>query len=402
MNNITGPPATGTNFFRRTSIIDDCWNRIPHGNILLTAPRRTGKTSIMLHLRDKPRYGYHGFYINVEDAENAADMVGALLHTYLSTHPVRKHVEAAVQAVKKYLPNAEIDLGGARVAFSRSLEDRWQDVGRKFLTILQELPESKSVLFLIDELPILLQRLRRHDARGADEAEQLLHWFRAVRTDPALCDGKVRFFLSGSIGLEGVVARLGLSRAINDLDSMSLPPLSPAEAAELVEALEQGPGAATLGQDARDKLLSLLEEPYPYYIQLLFQQVQRRLRRTDRPCTPELVQEAYDQDLLGHAGRKALRNMDERLDEALPPAEARRVRAVLDRACRDEAGLLVQTAYNLLAPDDTPDATESAHALYDLLLHDGYLKREGNRLRFRTRLLRDFWQKCRPQFGRTS
>ncbi|MFM7204245.1 MAG: hypothetical protein ACKO6N_25985 [Myxococcota bacterium] len=58
MRNIVGQAVTGPDFFDRPQQIQWIWERISVSNILLTAPRRSGKTSLMFRLRDEPRDGY--------------------------------------------------------------------------------------------------------------------------------------------------------------------------------------------------------------------------------------------------------------------------------------------------------------------------------------------------------
>ena len=49
-----GPPAKGDDFFDREEVIQEIWNILERSSILLAAPRKFGKTSIMLKLRDEP------------------------------------------------------------------------------------------------------------------------------------------------------------------------------------------------------------------------------------------------------------------------------------------------------------------------------------------------------------
>lgn len=49
-----GPPATGEDFFDRETLLEDIQGAVSKGSVLLAAPRRVGKTSIMLRIRDKP------------------------------------------------------------------------------------------------------------------------------------------------------------------------------------------------------------------------------------------------------------------------------------------------------------------------------------------------------------
>jgi len=43
-----GPPVTGEEFFDREELLHEIWEILGKGSILLTAPRRVGKTSLVL------------------------------------------------------------------------------------------------------------------------------------------------------------------------------------------------------------------------------------------------------------------------------------------------------------------------------------------------------------------
>lgn len=53
-----GPIAQGEDFGDRELIIDDIWRVLEKGNVLLKAPRRFGKSSIMYKLYERPRDGF--------------------------------------------------------------------------------------------------------------------------------------------------------------------------------------------------------------------------------------------------------------------------------------------------------------------------------------------------------
>jgi len=53
-NFIIGNVAKGDNFYLRKDIIEDIWKELKRGNsVLLAAPRRVGKTSIMQYMAEQ-------------------------------------------------------------------------------------------------------------------------------------------------------------------------------------------------------------------------------------------------------------------------------------------------------------------------------------------------------------
>jgi uncharacterized protein len=65
MKNIVGQTPRGADFYPREAIVNRIYRRLDSGNHLyLSAPRRSGKTSIMLAMEDNPRAGYIFTYLN--------------------------------------------------------------------------------------------------------------------------------------------------------------------------------------------------------------------------------------------------------------------------------------------------------------------------------------------------
>ena len=69
---IAGSPAREGDFFFREAFIDDLWESLRKEHVLIRAPRRMGKTSVMLRLQDEPRDGRLVVFLNVEEINTPA------------------------------------------------------------------------------------------------------------------------------------------------------------------------------------------------------------------------------------------------------------------------------------------------------------------------------------------
>ncbi len=54
----TGVPVDPVDLRFRGEFVEELWQRLRTGHVVLTAPRRTGKTSVMDYLRDHPENGF--------------------------------------------------------------------------------------------------------------------------------------------------------------------------------------------------------------------------------------------------------------------------------------------------------------------------------------------------------
>lgn len=67
MNITIGPPVTPDDFFNREEIIENLWDTLEHHSVLLAAPRRVGKSSLMLKLIMEPRAAFEVLWLDGQD-----------------------------------------------------------------------------------------------------------------------------------------------------------------------------------------------------------------------------------------------------------------------------------------------------------------------------------------------
>jgi len=124
-----GAPVRGENFYDREDEQRQVWNQIESDSLLLLAPRRVGKTSLMLRLQDTaPSHGFLSAYLSVSDAKTELDFVQKLYEAVLklpsSQDQLKKLTKGPLgrwfQRIKKVGP---IELGD-------SPEPQWRELGR--------------------------------------------------------------------------------------------------------------------------------------------------------------------------------------------------------------------------------------------------------------------------------
>lgn len=83
---MTGPVVRGEDFFDREREQIQYWRDLETDNLLLLAPRRVGKTSLMRRLGEAaPDKGYTAVFVDVSDAGGEAAFVGRLYQAVLET-----------------------------------------------------------------------------------------------------------------------------------------------------------------------------------------------------------------------------------------------------------------------------------------------------------------------------
>jgi AAA+ ATPase superfamily predicted ATPase len=163
VRNITGNNALGNDFFDRKREIARYWDKLETDNLLLLAPRRVGKTSIMKTMaNDASRHGFAAVYVDVSDSDSELRFVQKVWSSLLSDCPDvaardqlsgwLKNSWAAdlVKTFKKaggYGFSIEIDAGQAS----------WQQVGEEVSGLLGRV-DARCLIF-IDELPVFVLKL---------------------------------------------------------------------------------------------------------------------------------------------------------------------------------------------------------------------------------------------------
>jgi hypothetical protein len=116
MMNITiGNIVVGADFFDREDVIENIWETLQTDSILLAAPRRVGKSSIMRRLFDQPRFGFRPIWLDCQDYGGPEDLVTDLTVKACAQIGSRKH-----RGVGNLAAEAEIaGTSGRQLAVSR-------------------------------------------------------------------------------------------------------------------------------------------------------------------------------------------------------------------------------------------------------------------------------------------
>ena len=78
-----GRLAVGPAFFNRQELIARAWDLLKTSNLLLLAPRRVGKSSLLNRMHEEgPSRGYNTLYLSIPDAEDELDFIKRLVRGF--------------------------------------------------------------------------------------------------------------------------------------------------------------------------------------------------------------------------------------------------------------------------------------------------------------------------------
>lgn len=403
---VVGGLARNDDFCFREDIVEQLWETLKKENVLLLAPRRMGKTSVMYRLLDQPCSNYRVIHLNVEPLESPADFFISLIDAVNEHQPdfVHKVLSPSWKKLKKMVGCVEeVDFLDFKITLRKSedWEENWRELAPQFMQRVSATGEP--ILFIIDELPDMLAAMQ---ARSEKELSAFLHMFRKLRQEPAGPGKhtKIRWLVGGSVNIRGTLDELGQLKLINDFHTEMLPPFSDDEVASFVTTMLNERGIQ-IDPEAISEIQQLLGAPIPFFLQLLTQELYRERRRRkqqpNNPIDPETVRHIFQHVLLGEAAHDKLQHFHSRIRLHYPDSEQEAAYALLDQLSLTKTGASTKALFNrYIELENNKASPRSGQALKlafnHLLLRlqsDFYIERRKNRLDFGSRLLKAWWHR---------
>ena len=389
-------------FFDREGELEALEERVRDGtHTLLTAQRRMGKTSLVRELlrRLRVKGDFATVFVDLEDASSAADTIAAIAAESRSLmgdwQRIRSLFGNVVQGVSERLE--ELAVSEVRMKFRAGVDaGNWRQKGDELFAALAE--SRLPVVLAIDELPILVNRLLRDGGEnvgpeGKERADAFLSW---LRKNGQAHRGRVVMVLSGSVGLEPILRRAGLSAQANIYAPFDLKPWDEATASGCIAGLAET-YELDLPPDVRLEMCRRLRRQIPHHVQSFFDEMHEYLRRSGRTkASLADVERVYEDEMLSVRGQIDLEHYETRLRLVLGTQGYRTALELLTEAAVNDGVLLdkvvEQYRRGITVPDDEASQGSAVDDVLYLLEHDGYLEREDGGYRFVSGLLGDWWR----------
>ena len=387
--------------FFRDECINELWEVLEKQHAILTAPRRTGKTSVMTHLLHKPADDWLVLYLNVQDTSNPADFYLQFLDEFNTRDPgvFRKLFSKGGLLINKALTAVDsVEVSSLKVAIrdnDKELANKWRDRLDDLLARIRVV--DCKVLIILDELPDMLLAMKKEDQNLLME---FLGWFRKQRLNPMPSRDSIRWLIGGSINLMGTLDAMGLVDRMNDPEVVQLPIFTPEQVGEFVGTMLSGQGCI-FNADVPAEVAKQLGRPIPLFMQMATQELYRIWRKEEHELTVDDVTLVFNNLVTSPEARDKLQHYHSRIahyyDGSTDPAYA--LLNILSLSENGASRKLLRQKYDELqfaAGIEKPDHEES-RAFNEIMLHlenDFYIvETEEDRYDFSGGLLKAWWRK---------
>ena len=364
------------------------WSVLDRQGLVISAERRIGKTHIILKMRDECRDGYLALYQDLEAVHSIADLIRSIYNAMDPTAGTTPDVKARIAKWSGLLPKR---IAGVEMP---SGDDAWQTLLADAFDDLMRIADGKRVLMLWDEFPLMLHNLQRQ--QGPGPAIHLLDHLRALRLARAdhLC-----FLFTGSIGLHLVLRSLreagNANAPVNDMLSLTVPPMARSDTCDLAEALLAETPAVPALIPALATHIADRVGGFPYYIHHVVDQ----LAQLRRPPDPGDVADAVDRLVYDPHDPADLSYYVNRLSSYYSDADRLLALIVLDVIAGQPSPAPAPTILNLCRHQDPSLSDEQLRRILTVLAEDHYIERrkgaQGTVFDFRWQLVKRWWRETR-------
>lgn len=379
----TGNPARGDEYFIRENLIARAWELIESGShILVVAPRRVGKTSLMYYLLDNSRDNYNFVYMDTESDNNENEFFRRIVNKLSKTNYIQKSKKAGLFLIK-YIPAVK-KLGPEGIEFGVKEKRDYKEILSNLLKSTKS--EKKKLIIMLDEFPETLENIIEDE--GDKSGRHFLQSNRELRQDDEISKN-IQFIYTGSIGLEIIVGSLNSTKTINDLSRLKNPPLTTDEAKLLIVLLLKNV-KFQLNESLIENILNKIEWLIPFYIQLVLDQL-REIHREQSlsEITTETINQAFDKML---DQKNHFENWYDRLRKSLRTGNSFKFVKEILNITSENNNISSNEIFNLAVKYNLE---ENYIDVVKSLVYDGYINNDDDPkiYRYNSPILRMWWRK---------
>jgi len=360
-------------------------------SVLLTAERRVGKTCVLRKMAENPSIGWTPILCWVESVRHPIECVERIYAEANALH-VRSPKGVWLGRVKSaYQAIAGTQVAGWKLPPIRS---EWKRLLHDLISDIAENTGNR-VVVMIDEFPQMVSNIV--DDHGGAAGREFLDTLREIRQEfePS---GRIRFLLSGSIGLHLIVQHLKAEHGYkgNPTNDMAIERLSGMTIEDVQLMCRKYLDEEGIRRDCPgefDERMLQLTDGLPIYIQYVCERFQESKRQQVSPDDVDVELRA----MMDNREIEWFRNAAERIETYYKRLGAnRRASAILKMLSGEEDFVPEEAVLDYVRSQMIVEDDDQVRSTLEILLDDNYLLCDTStgrrRYRFRYGIMRWWWK----------
>lgn len=386
MKTIVGSPARKEQFYKRPDVRRIILEAVSSNhNLLISAPRRVGKTSILFDLIDEPDENIYAVYVNTEGVDDPDTFFCKLLKEILNADNLEnfgKFSGRSKSLLKEWASRiSEISLGQVSLKLNSAEKRSNYEQFYEFLDGIQL--EGRQILLMIDEFPMTIEHI--YEKFGEQVTSKFLDDNRALRQMPSI-NSKIKFIYTGSIGLFTAVKKIRCTDRVNDLKEIRIRPLKREDAKILIRELLGEKISGVISDKIIDYILEKIEWWIPFYFQLIVEEIADLINFEEKKLNKATVDIAFLK-VVEH-GNIYFEHFKSRLLKIFKDQNLEFVKSLL-------LDIKQSSSYSKNQAIDLSNKT-GVFPIFDdiieVLKHDGYIVEETGIYKFYSPIIKQWWR----------
>lgn len=385
-----GQPAEGiTRYFSRDRIVNKIFRKLKDGeNLLLSAPRRIGKSTILKYIENNPKANQIIKYIIVQSIDSSEEFFKKLYNELVGDKEIFDGIEGYWTRTSSLVKQYASRITGFTIDGSVEVgeEDTINYYKECMLLIKYFDKKEKKIILFIDEFPDAVNNILEKDIHLAIKFLQENRDMRMSFSDTSL-----QFVYTGSTGLENIVKKLNKLDLINDLFNIAIPPFDEVESKELIQRLVLGFNEENkdfnIDEETIEYILKRIVWRLPYYMQIIVEELFEYFDDTQNTIDSTSVEYVLTKIVKSNSNHSAyFENWKRRLKSAFKDQDYDFAVHILNYIAKNET---IDTAlfYDMSVAHEVDDAKY----VLDVLEHDGYISEDNKVYGFNSILLKEWW-----------
>ena len=386
-----GGPVTGNAIIGREKEISQIWRTLQIRSVLLASERRVGKTCVLRKMADHPVDGWTPVQAFVESARHPIECVEKI-YTEANQMEVRSSRGVWLGRIKSALQS----MAGSEIAGLKfpPIQKNWKQL---LDALAEDIAENmdKRVLIMVDEFPLMVNNVIEDHGPGV--GMEVLDSLREIRQkyEPS---GRVRFVLSGSIGLNLVLQHLRREHGYkgaptNDMAQEVLSGMTIDDTELMCQRLLDEEGVRRMGPAEVRQRMFEATDGLPHFIQHVCEQIQRS---GVGHVTPEDIDRIV-RELLDDPAVQGFRDAADRIETYYKRLHVNEVAFhILKMLCYEEDLVREEDILDYVRSQMVVGQDRLILSTLEWLRDDHYIIRDTatgeRRYRFRYRIMRQWWQ----------